>query len=153
MCKANLNWDDYIEYINQPKHLVNPVRDIVLFDNYFLEFFSKTPWYGVPIAWLPFIYYYLSSSECSFSYTLAYVFLGVLLWTLGEYMLHRFFFHSEDSWLPNHPQILAHHFMIHGIHHAFPQDRMRLVFPILPGYLIFTACFIKPVQCLAPVEY
>jgi 4-hydroxysphinganine ceramide fatty acyl 2-hydroxylase len=55
---------------------------------------------------------------------------------LVEYTLHRFLFHSEDYWLPNHPLILANHFLIHGIHHAFPMDRYRLVFPIVPGLAI-----------------
>lgn len=45
---------------------------------------------------------------------------GFFSWTLTEYMLHRFFFHSEDYWLPNHRKILALHWVIHGIHHTFP---------------------------------
>jgi 4-hydroxysphinganine ceramide fatty acyl 2-hydroxylase len=48
-----------------------------------------------------------------------------------EYFLHRFLFHSEDKWLPgskgNFP--IVAHFMFHGIHHAFPMDKLRLVFP------------------------
>ena len=72
--------------------------------------------------------------------------VGIFIWTFGEYMLHRFIFHSEDHWLPNNPKVLAHHFMLHGIHHAFPMDRYRLVFPILPGYLLITAFFITPIK-------
>ena len=68
-------------------------------------------------------------------------------------MLHRFIFHSEDHWLPNHPKVLAHHFMIHGIHHAFPMDRYRLVFPIVPGYILFTAFFITPIKMLVFEEW
>ena len=29
----DLTWDTYLQFINEPKHLVNPVRDIRLFDN------------------------------------------------------------------------------------------------------------------------
>ena len=80
-------------------------------------------------------------------------FLGIIAWTLGEYLLHRFVFHSEDHWLPDHPKVLAHHFLIHGIHHAFPMDAYRLVFPILPGYVIFSFFFILPAKLLLPEIY
>jgi len=58
MLAANLTWDDYIQFINEPKHLVNPVRDIILFDNSFFEFFTMTPWYAIPLAWFPLIAYF-----------------------------------------------------------------------------------------------
>lgn len=32
MVNTDWNWNDYMEYINEPKHLVNPVRDLWLFD-------------------------------------------------------------------------------------------------------------------------
>lgn len=34
---AGFTYDDYLTYINEPKHFVNPVKDLVLFDNLFLE--------------------------------------------------------------------------------------------------------------------
>jgi 4-hydroxysphinganine ceramide fatty acyl 2-hydroxylase len=74
----------------------------------------------------------------------------VLWWTLAEYYLHRFFFHSEDYWLPNIPRIFAYHFMLHGIHHAFPMDRMRLVFPPLPGYVVHYVFIIIPMSWVIP---
>lgn len=58
LLEANLTWDDYIQFINEPKHMVNPVRDIILFDNKFFEFFSMTPWYGILLAWIPLITYF-----------------------------------------------------------------------------------------------
>jgi cytochrome c2 len=35
----NYNWDfqEYCEYINEPKQLLNPIRDIIFFDNWILE--------------------------------------------------------------------------------------------------------------------
>lgn len=50
--------DEYIQFINEPKHLVNPIRSLKIFDTEFLEFFSKTPWYAIPIGWTPYILYY-----------------------------------------------------------------------------------------------
>ena len=55
------------------------------------------------------------------------VLAGLLLWTLSEYWLHRKVFH----WNPDHPIGHRLHFIIHGVHHDHPNDRMRLVMP--PG--------------------
>jgi len=52
---------------------------------------------------------------------------GLLLWTLTEYWLHRKLFH----WDPDHPIGHRLHFIIHGVHHDHPNDRLRLVMP--PG--------------------
>lgn len=150
---ANLKWDDYIQFINEPKHLVNPSRDLILFENKFLEFFTMTPWYAIPLGWGPLIIYFYMQSECSHIANVILLLAGVFFWTFGEYTLHRFIFHSEDYWLPNHPKVLAHHFMIHGIHHAFPMDRYRLVFPVLPGYVIITIFLITPIKLLVFSEW
>src|SRR5438067_9803437 len=101
MLKANLQWDDYIQFINEPKHLVNPIRDIRLFDNGFMEFFTRTPWYAIPLAWIPMILYCYINSNNSFLVEVFLTLCGIFLWSLGEYLLHRFIFHSEDHWLPN----------------------------------------------------
>lgn len=72
---------------------------------------------------------------------------GIFFWGLGEYVLHRFVFHGEDTWMRNVPlngPVYAFHFMIHGIHHAFPQDRFRLVFPPILGHVIFYFVFYLP---------
>ena len=51
--------------------------------------------------------------------------LGVLAWSLTEYLLHRFIFHLE----PDSRWGRRVHFIIHGVHHDFPHDPMRLVMP------------------------
>ena len=51
---SNITHEDYIAWVNEPKHIINPVRDLVMFDNYILEnYFAKTPWFVVPFAWIP----------------------------------------------------------------------------------------------------
>ena len=52
---------------------------------------------------------------------------GVLLWSLLEYVLHRFLFHFR----PKGPGGKLFWFMLHGYHHEFPDDKMRLVAPPL----------------------
>lgn len=52
--------------------------------------------------------------------------LGVLLWTFAEYTLHRFLFHYVGP----RPWQRRLYFVLHGVHHDFPQDRDRLVMPL-----------------------
>ncbi len=50
---------------------------------------------------------------------------GIGIWTLTEYWLHRLVFH----WEPDNDFGRRMHFIIHGVHHDHPNDRMRLVMP------------------------
>ena len=50
---------------------------------------------------------------------------GIGIWTLTEYWLHRLVFH----WEPDNAFGRRMHFIIHGIHHDHPNDKMRLVMP------------------------
>jgi len=51
--------------------------------------------------------------------------LGVFLWTLTEYVMHRFVFHYE----PTSTWGRQLHFIMHGVHHDYPNDATRLVMP------------------------
>jgi sterol desaturase/sphingolipid hydroxylase (fatty acid hydroxylase superfamily) len=53
------------------------------------------------------------------------VFGGYLLWTLCEYWLHRLVFHLPIVG----PKTARLNFLIHGVHHEYPWDETRLVFP------------------------
>ena len=59
--------------------------------------------------------------------TLGLYVVGVLLWTVIEYVLHRHVFHLEQKT----PGGKIRAFMMHGYHHEFPSDKMRLVAPPL----------------------
>src|ERR1700730_13031319 len=50
---------------------------------------------------------------------------GYALWTLFEYWLHRIVFHFE----PQKGFGARMHWIIHGVHHAHPNDPLRLVMP------------------------
>jgi hypothetical protein len=50
-----LNRENYIHYIQSPKVMTNPIRDVRLFENPILERFTMTPWYLIPLIWLPIV--------------------------------------------------------------------------------------------------
>jgi sterol desaturase/sphingolipid hydroxylase (fatty acid hydroxylase superfamily) len=52
--------------------------------------------------------------------------LGFLVWCTMEYSLHRFLFHWEGSG----PLTRRFHDIIHGYHHRYPDDPLRLVMPL-----------------------
>lgn len=52
--------------------------------------------------------------------------LGVLVWTFAEYTLHRWVFHFVGP----RPWQRRMFFVLHGVHHDFPQDSGRLVMPL-----------------------
>ena len=159
---AEFTFDEYVTYINEPKHFVNPVKDLVLFDNWFLETVSQAPYWHIPVSNIPWIVisiyqmYYVN-----FSYNPVMILLmtlvGVLGWSLVEYVLHRFVFHGEDYWMwymPHNKYLFTGHFFTHGIHHAFPQDRYRIVFPPVPGQLlIFYPLLYKGFKAVIPEEF
>ncbi len=65
---------------------------------------------------------------------------GLLLWTFVEYWFHRCLFHYEPKsrWAQNL------HFLMHGVHHAYPQDSTRLVMPLpvsVPLAILFFLLF------------
>jgi sterol desaturase/sphingolipid hydroxylase (fatty acid hydroxylase superfamily) len=65
---------------------------------------------------------------------------GYLLWTFVEYWVHRTVFHLE----PEGGLGARLHWMIHGVHHDHPSDRLRLVFPpvlSVPLALVFLGLF------------
>jgi len=121
--------DFYLEQVHRPRHYKGG-ESAPLFGN-FLEPLSKTAWWVVPVVWLPPVMYgtYIASfGLSSIGEEAAYWSLGLFLWTLVEYVLHRFLFHL-DKFLPDHPIALTVHFLLHGIHHYLPMDKLRLVMP------------------------
>lgn len=52
---------------------------------------------------------------------------GYLLWTIVEYLGHRFLFHYRPAAAAG----LRLQYLIHGVHHAHPDDALRLVMPPL----------------------
>lgn len=83
------------------------------------------------------IYVYHVTFGATVSQISIYFLLGLLSWTLAEYILHRFIYHkikdaSYDS---------GFQYMFHGIHHAYPNDKSKTVLPPLPSIIIAALFF------------
>ena len=88
--------DFYLEQVHRPRHYKGGAS-APLFGN-FLEPLTKTPWWVVPTIWLPPVAYgtYLSFMNMPNTTAMsAYWFMGLGLWTLVEYILHRGLFHID----------------------------------------------------------
>ncbi|XP_060536390.1 fatty acid 2-hydroxylase [Cylas formicarius] len=132
--------DRYREWVLSPVD-----RHLILFGNPVLENLTITPWYIVPLIWIPVVLYLIryGSEDYARSCTKdgsiilgiwSNISLGVLLWTLIEYSLHRWIFHMEPS--GRSKAMIYFHFAIHGLHHKVPFDTRRLVFPPFPAAII-----------------
>ncbi len=100
-----------------------------MFDNPVLEWGSRVHPVVPPLIYLPVIGFLLvraiGHENLGVGSVLGVFALGIVAWSLTEYLLHRFVFHLE----PESRWGRRVHFIIHGVHHDFPHDPMRLVMP------------------------
>ena len=109
-------------------HDEEPIR---LFKSDFLEFFTHIHPAVVLLLFVPVVIFFLARAFADLGATvgvwgvLAAYATGLLIWTLAEYLLHRYLFHYE----PTHPTLKWVWYLIHGVHHEQPQCKTRLVMP------------------------
>ena len=114
-----------------------------LFQNRFLDFFSRIHPAVPALIFVPVIValVVLGARDGQGAIEIALLFVaGLGIWTLTEYWLHRKLFH----WEPDHPIGSRLHFIIHGVHHDHPNDKLRLVMPpaaSIPLAALFFALF------------
>ncbi|HVN55541.1 MAG TPA: sterol desaturase family protein [Anaerolineaceae bacterium] len=124
-------------------HDPEPIR---LFQSNFMEFFTHIHPAVVVLIWAPFGLYMLyrgvalHPAGASWAYLPIGFIMGVLVWSFSEYNLHRFVFHFR----PRSPRQERVIFLFHGVHHAQPQCKTRLVMPpivSIPLGVVFYALF------------
>ena len=114
-----------------PKNINHSDVPIRLFKSDFLEFFTHISPVAVIILWVPVVIFFLIRgvvqlpSGNSIAIIPAGFLVGIFLWTFAEYILHRFLFHYH----PKSPTQEKIFFLFHGVHHAQPQCKTRLVMP------------------------
>jgi len=126
-------------------HSEVPIR---LFKSDLLEFFTHIHPVVVLVIYVPVAVFFLvtaiiSQPPVSISkaiYIPVGLLIGLFLWTFTEYTLHRFVFHFR----PRAPWQERMAFLFHGVHHAQPKMKTRLVMPppvSIPLALLFYAAF------------
>jgi sterol desaturase/sphingolipid hydroxylase (fatty acid hydroxylase superfamily) len=120
-----------------------PIR---LFPSDFFEFFTHVHPAMVPVVWVPFAaVFFIRGIQLAASWGHPYAAVpafaaGIVLWTAAEYLLHRFIFHFN----PRTERQKRIAFLIHGVHHAQPRVKTRLVMPLMmsvPLAIFFYALF------------
>jgi sterol desaturase/sphingolipid hydroxylase (fatty acid hydroxylase superfamily) len=105
----------------------NKDESVQMFENPLLEKLTRIH-FAVPLViFIPVIFYSFYRSfaidHLSVLTVLGYIVFGLCVWTLTEYVLHRFVFH----WQPPGKFGERIHFIFHGVHHDYPSDSRRLV--------------------------
>lgn len=108
-------------------HSDTPIR---LFRSDFLEFFTHIHPAVVLLLYVPVVVFFLARAVLArgpggLAAVFAGYIVGLFVWSLTEYLLHRFLFHYE----PTHPVLQRAWYLIHGVHHEQPQCKTRLVMP------------------------
>ncbi len=115
-----------------------------LFENRFLDFFSRVHPSIPAIIFVPVVVAGIAlgvDRGYGAPETIGLFALGLVIWTLTEYWLHRLVFH----WEPDHPIGSRLHFIMHGVHHDHPNDPLRLVMPpavSIPLAALFLGLFV-----------
>ena len=110
-------------------YVSNKNETVRMFESDFMELFSRVHPATPLVLYLPVVgsmlYLALWRQKLSFLVVAGFFLLGVLLWTLLEYVIHRYVFHYE----PKTRVGKRLHYIIHGVHHDYPNDARRLVMP------------------------
>jgi sterol desaturase/sphingolipid hydroxylase (fatty acid hydroxylase superfamily) len=134
-------------------YISNKNESVPMFESRFMEFFSHVHPATPVVLYVPVIVYLLyralAHGQMSALTVIVLFLIGVLMWTLLEYVVHRYVFHYE----PKSRAGKALHFIIHGVHHDYPNDASRLVLPpviSLPMAVLFYFLFAVSFGRFAP---
>src|SRR5947208_14755320 len=110
-----------IASVTKPHLYVSTKNETVrMFDSNFMEFFSRVHPAIPLILYLPVVgfmlYVALWRQGFSLFVVVGYFVLGMLLWTLLEYLIHRYIFHYE----PKTRIGIRLHYIIHAVNNDYP---------------------------------
>ena len=113
-----------------------------LFQNRLLERLTRTTFYFPVVLYL--VIGMVTSVYCYFSLSIHILTIiglfvtGVFIFTLVEYLIHRFVFHFKA----NTPRQHELKYKIHGVHHHYPKDKDRLAMPPLMSLTLAALSFL-----------
>lgn len=124
-----------------PPHLRPQQGEAHMFESTLLERLSKVHPALVVAIYLPLLlvaaYYGWRQGIDGWRFV-ALLLSGIAFWTLFEYLFHRFVFHFS----PHTQWAYRLQFIMHGVHHQYPQDKRRLVMPVSVSLLITGALWL-----------
>jgi sterol desaturase/sphingolipid hydroxylase (fatty acid hydroxylase superfamily) len=110
-----------------------------LFQSTYMEMMTKTHPVVIYCMYFPVIFfmmYYGAAHKGLSALSEVLLFIGgIFLWTLVEYILHRYVFHMMVETERGRRII----YTLHGVHHEYPRDKERLFMPPVPSLVL--ACF------------
>jgi 4-hydroxysphinganine ceramide fatty acyl 2-hydroxylase len=77
------------------------------------------------------------------------ILIGLVMWTLMEYLLHRFAFHYE----PKSEQVKKRLYPLHAFHHDYPADKDHLFMPPLANVMITFTLFGLSYLVMGPLAW
>jgi sterol desaturase/sphingolipid hydroxylase (fatty acid hydroxylase superfamily) len=154
------------------RYVTNADATCRMFENDLVERLSHVqPW--VPhVIFVPAIAiaFYAGIERQGLSQATIWALGGLLVWTIAEYVIHRFAFHPPQ-WIEDDTRRIASrlgpddavisalptlrhkfYFLVHGVHHDYPNDSTRLVMPpsvSIPLAAVFYYIFLSLVGTLA----
>lgn len=108
-----------------------------LFENPILEYFTKTTLFGSTVSsigisvaciWAG----YLLGAQQNPRQVALWFFAGMAAWSFFEYILHRYIFHIAETAFKGSKRF---QYIVHGVHHEYPNDGQRTLLPAVPKIL------------------
>jgi 4-hydroxysphinganine ceramide fatty acyl 2-hydroxylase len=125
-------------------YVSNKNETVRMFKSDFVEVCSRVHPATPLVLYSPLIVYMLYIAlwrlHLAFTMTAELFLAGVVIWTLLEYIIHRYAFHYQ----PKTRFGKQLHFIVHGVHHDYPNDAKRLVMPpavSIPLAVVFCGIF------------
>jgi sterol desaturase/sphingolipid hydroxylase (fatty acid hydroxylase superfamily) len=107
----------------------NSSESIRIFKNDLFESLSKVHYFVPLIVYIPVIIFLgwesFTEAHLNLLHFIGWLAMGLFVWTITEYVLHRWVFH----FYPKSKFGQRIHFIFHGVHHDYPNDAKRLVLP------------------------
>lgn len=116
------------------------ISKVRLFENDFLERFTHVHPIVPLLLWTPvisYLYWHSVTIGLSSLQIWSWSLVGLIVWTLTEYVLHRFAFHFPAESRAGKRFV----YILHGLHHDDPNDPTRLVMPPVPAIFYASLLF------------
>ena len=124
------------KFLCMKSHKISNKGTEKLFQNTVLERLTRTNFLLPVIMYFVaaiLILYFASKHNLHFYWRVLFWFpFGILIFTLTEYLIHRFLFHFEAR----DESESEFKYKIHGVHHAYPRDKDRLAMPPVISILL-----------------